>query len=563
MEPASFAVGIASLASLFSVCVDGYSAVRTAKSLGKDAVTLLCQLEVEEARFITWGRSVGISAAHARPSADIPLEHVGTVVKVLAQMSQLMSDAKELRQKYGILVEEINENTRREPGVQIVSGLRMLRERLFLESKQQPKLAASLQQSTPILNKLRWVLTDKESFESFISTLKGFNDSLLSMQSAASNHTFRADFKMLCLESSKTNDILQLQAMQRVKYGEIALPAGHKALRLRLESEFVERFDHSTSATSVTSLPGADFAKFQISRENVYIESTDESRSFGLYQTKKVLLEWRIINANASSETNTQQTLRRLALVSKLLHVDTPRPPEFHALSCFGFLADSHPLRFAFVYAIPPSATNSNLFSLYQLLNDDSPTRFRPSQTSRITLACRLATSLLQLHATGWLHKAFRSHNVLMFGSIKSAAEISAIVQKCYLVGHGYARLASNAPSTEPVFDGSEPYYRHPDLSDQDKRPEFRKKYDIYALGVLLLEIAYWKPLEKLVRTKRTPDQAAKKLSEYVASGDLAHWMGNIFSEVTEWCLMHGAADDDDEVAFYEKVVRPLERCTI
>jgi hypothetical protein len=68
---------------------------------------------------------------------------------------------------------------------------------------------------------------------------------------------------------------------------------------------------------------------------------------------------------------------------------------------------------------------------------------------------------------------------------------------------------------------------------------------------VLLVEIAYWKPLEKVIRTKWAPDQVAKNLRESVTSGELAHWMGGIHSEAMEWCLLRPPDEEEDEVAFF------------
>ena len=46
--------------------------------------------------------------------------------------------------------------------------------------------------------------------------------------------------------------------------------------------------------------------------------------------------------------------------------------------------------------------------------------------------------------------------------------------------------------------------YRWPDIQGQDvTESRSRKTYDIYALGLVLLEIAYWQPLYKILDRKR------------------------------------------------------------
>jgi hypothetical protein len=384
------------------------------------------------------------------------------------------------------------------------------------------------------------------------------------MQSTLSRRKFQQDFQALCLESAKTNDLARLQVIEKTGYKPLALPASHKVLRLRLELEYTERFDVSIDVgAKATSWPVTDLSVLKIAREKVYIEHMDAPRSLGLYQSQNVVVEWRDLKDSPIYATSGGQVLHHLQLLSKLLHVDTPHPPEFRSLGCFGFLFEPQPPRFAFVFALPSTAaTAATVESLYDVLCDETSTRPRPSQTSRFKLARHLASSLLHLHATGWLHKGVRSRNILLFGSRSSAAEVSALIEEPFLVGHGYARLAGNAAGTEPVTDRSDPHYRHPDLRDENSRPEYRKQYDIYALGVLLIEIARWKPLHKLVSSRRSAEQGAEILREMVISGDLAHWMGCVYSDAVKWCL-ECQWREELEVEFFENVVKLLETCVV
>jgi hypothetical protein len=80
--------------------------------------------------------------------------------------------------------------------------------------------------------------------------------------------------------------------------------------------------------------------------------------------------------------------------------------------------------------------------SLYDVLSDDNSQRFRLLQTFRIILAKLLATSLLYLRSTGWLHNGIRSQNVLVLGSgdRRSPSAISKLIEEPHLVGHARAR---------------------------------------------------------------------------------------------------------------------------
>ncbi len=71
-----------------------------------------------------------------------------------------------------------------------------------------------------------------------------------------------------------------------------------------------------------------------------------------------------------------------------------------------------------------------------------------------------------------------------------------------YLTGFEYARPARIGEATKatPVSPAWE-IYRHPNIqgADAETRQYYRKTFDIYSLGVVLLEIALWKSIDEIV----------------------------------------------------------------
>jgi len=68
-----------------------------------------------------------------------------------------------------------------------------------------------------------------------------------------------------------------------------------------------------------------------------------------------------------------------------------------------------------------------------------------------------------------------------------------------YLVGFEYSRNASPTEISEKMPSSpEEAIYLHPETIN-DNRPPFRKKFDLYTLGLLLLEIGTWKPLKLML----------------------------------------------------------------
>lgn len=91
-----------------------------------------------------------------------------------------------------------------------------------------------------------------------------------------------------------------------------------------------------------------------------------------------------------------------------------------------------------------------------------------------------------------WLHKGLRSHNVLFFKP-HSIDEISFVEPS--FIGFGPSWLdrlleSSIGPGENEEFDLS----RHLDSTDPTTRLNlpYRRKYGIYSLWVMLLEIGYW-----------------------------------------------------------------------
>ncbi len=116
-----------------------------------------------------------------------------------------------------------------------------------------------------------------------------------------------------------------------------------------------------------------------------------------------------------------------------------------------------------------------------------------PSIRVRIAMAQELTVTLLYLHAVNWLHKALRSASVVFFSNSEGP-----VLSRPYVSGFEYARpdqygLTATAPPRG--FEWS--VYCHPDYLGRENKG-FRKSYDMYSLGIILLEIAHWKAASEL-----------------------------------------------------------------
>ena len=216
-------------------------------------------------------------------------------------------------------------------------------------------------------------------------------------------------------------------------------------------------------------------------------------KSIRINLNSQVLLEWKTVENSVEDKL-----IRRIQNLVYLMSNTTDR--SFHSLRCLGYLrheSETAHVTYAYVYEVanlnegegtPIRPAVRPLLSVF----DDVKA---PSLTFRVRLALELAETLLQLHTSGWLHKGIRSDNVLFFdrGDLNWNNGTSL---GPYVAGYEYARadnpleMTEDAP-LEPVSD----LYRHPQAQGT-ARPSFKKAFDLYGLGCVLLEIALWKIYE-------------------------------------------------------------------
>lgn len=161
---------------------------------------------------------------------------------------------------------------------------------------------------------------------------------------------------------------------------------------------------------------------------------------------------------------------------------------------------DEDSSRFGVVFkSLSPSAGTDDHFStpitLLQLLSDG--TANKPSLTIRVRIAHMVANSIWYLHATNWLHKGLRSENIVF----ERGSDVRN--EKPFLCGFDYSRPANIGEETErPLETLLHDMYRHPKVQfdvPREGRSGFNKLHDIYSLGVVLYEIAIWKPIVKVI----------------------------------------------------------------
>jgi len=222
-----------------------------------------------------------------------------------------------------------------------------------------------------------------------------------------------------------------------------------------------------------------------------------------------VWVEWRVLgDIPAHSPRDREAGVRTVAL-AEMLHL--AKPASLHAPECVGYFDDretSGADRYGWLFRMPQGSDyETRVVSLHELLGDP---RFRPSLSQRVGMAARLCATLLNLHAVNWLHKGVFSDNVVFHfngeDGGRSPVGLSYDPERLTLSGFEFSRpdgTETTARDVDVVWD----LYRWPGI--QRQRPTERnskKTYDLYSLGLVLLEIAHW---EKLYKVMGFRDKAA------------------------------------------------------
>ena len=612
----------------------GYQLLAEAKDMPKEFQYLRVRLKTEQHRLLDWARVANLSEQDASLSTNFRL-HRHLLLEVLDQTEALLLSFGKFNDRYRQLVtdssttnadingsevfpEYSSEHPSSPPSLQKFGTLSAFQDR-FPHSKDtvKQKCLDWIEKSRKYPKRLRWATFDHESFEKLLAKLASLNDFLKglmdsSQQVRLAEEQQQTNMQILQL-NNKVDDLLQIvravtipltlgggslsgalgQLQAPMRFPELLdTPRADEASPPDLTLASLARFKALSTAID-TDVPNTDiFNNFDISRTHSEISdpkldarliSAVESsghypyagRCEARYQGENVWIEWKDYEPIGSSDQPAPYIQKRVAKLAALLH-DNKKPEEFRAPECLGYFDDPEEdhYRFGFVFQKPPgSAPETPPVSLLRLLEKD-----QPSLTDRVNLASAIAHSIHYLHSTNWLHKGLRSHNIIFFPNPSATVDFS----KPYLCGFDYARPAASDEVTErPPENPEYDVYRH-QLAQGDAPREgtggFRKTFDIYSLGVILVEIALWQPIptvlgiepmDKYTGPNVTKNVQARLLNEKQHLDRVRSAVGDVFAEATRACLrgefgidVRNEANDwvswQLQVAFNTMVVRRL-----
>lgn len=387
--------------------------------------------------------------------------------------------------------------------------------------------------------RLVWATVDKEKLEKLVDKLTELNTFLSSLMDgsqikrlqeayAAGNRELlqlQNDVKSLqslvrALSTSKTEGT-EMQLSNALSYQNIGLKSTFlreknyqekekqdlkRLAELKIQSTRIEQMSAYNVADASA---GAPDLKLSYSSMTAIKQGGKQDESDGregmIWRGSNVWIEW---IPSSSSELLGPQNVdahleERLAMLAALLR--DKKPPSFRAPPCLGYVTreDSEgDAEFGFVFKKPDEFGDSFArLDVKRLLKS----RPKPSLSARVALAALVADCLSSFHSVNWLHKGLRSQNILLFQSQKGSPDFG----KPYVSGFDLSRPMQHGQMTvKPQFDPAFDIYRHPNAQSSQTDGSYMKSYDIYSLGIILIEIAHWKPIgeilgiEDLTRTK-------------------------------------------------------------
>ncbi|KAI9700872.1 MAG: hypothetical protein M1836_002242 [Candelina mexicana] len=599
MDPFSVAglgLGISSLiVQVFGGCVKGYELISNIQDMPENCQYLRVRLEIEQHRLLNWSQIAGLldgdgeklnsSLKLNRPLLLGILTEIKTTLENFGKLNGKYEDLRPMEEIYNgqndseanlsklSLADSTSSKDTKEVVISRKSHNRFSSENLHALKK---KAYDVVDAAPKVPRRLRWVTLDKDKFEALLkrlTELNGFMEGLMddNMQAALQEAQHQTHLEILQL-NTKVEDLLQLVAamtipvgaqQQAIVHGVPMSPTSVIMARQEEKQSLASLAKFKAYHTSIETEPSAEKSAMdstELSQKDFEILTTDnisDQRAEAIYKdpnggSQHVWIEWLDYELTYNPKPGPKPIIiDRVKQLAALLG-SADKPKEFCAPHCLGYFDDSDAsnpdegnTRFGFVFSkpsnVPQSTTPTSLLSLFSC----SP---KPSLTKRIALARSVANSILYLHSVNWLHKGLRSHNIVFFvpSSPSSNPAINNISPSyTYLSGFDYARPARSEEMTEKPPENAEyDVYRHPSTHGDSPRTNYKKTFDIYSLGIVLLEIAYWQPIDKILsipdlRTARPPvlHRIREQLLEEGYLSEVGGRMGDMYEEVVRACL--------------------------
>jgi hypothetical protein len=568
---------------LVQTCIHGYRILLDSKNIAKDASSLHAHLRLQEGRLILFAQNWGLEISHADGDVSVAVRQAsqGLVGKMELELAQALSKVvKEAVDRIAVVLTDSSKLISRY-GLAPEDDQHVSKMSAVLKSWHRTKLGSPLK-------RLRWTVVDKAAFSQLVKDLTSFNDDLEKFIPSKQRADLGLGLQIQFAHVDSLDELDQLRAASE-KYQDLQQILDLRTFRIKLEDRKVSPANALQKDMSQVTLPDLDSPTENQQR---CLAMFRKEVVFG-FQNVEVVIEWKAYDDLQDPKRKEAIIERVSALASLLNRVGNTK--NLNTLKCLGYFTNEKFSRFGYILALPDetksSIANSSTTAgtcgppkspstLYSFIGQDRPSSSVPDLGSRMALALNLARTLLQLHAAGWLHKGLRSDNILFFDSAPKNSSDAPDISNPYLTGFEYSRPDTEMAITEALttYSKSQDCYRHPDTlstvgAANPITSRFRREFDVYSLGCVLLEIGLWRKLEAFWKEKynNDPNMFRDRLLQ-IWSKDLGRTCGKTYESIVRLCLGEGAQGCSTEVsksqmhdldAFYYNIICRLQSYSV
>lgn len=346
-------------------------------------------------------------------------------------------------------------------------------------------LFSSLRRSTKSpLRLISWSFRDKKRATVILSDF------------ADVNHRIHENIKLLCLASSI--GVNTQQHLQRLQSDPQSIGLGYAVdANLRLASEAAQENNEDLELSDDPWLvPLTNSRVIQGNFGLALCNGINVVQEFRHYSPLTSFSSFPPAPANPNDLRVDSRTRNLVNGLTRLLQ--QPREQVFLIPRCLGWKFIPSQCQITFVFDIP-ARRDPQALSLLSLLRNRN---MKPTLNDKLNLAFGLSRSIAQLQLVRWVHESFRSENILFFPVMDSshppsAAEDRIHYNEPWIFGFEFSRPEDFFSSGMTDICLERDVYRHPDRQGQPET-RFNKLHDIYALGVVLLEIGLWESWDQL-----------------------------------------------------------------
>lgn len=425
-----------------------------------------------------------------------------------------------------------------------------------------------------LLQKCRWSLNGKGHVDNLLKDLRKYNDDLVRLCTWKGQAQINRGLPTFALP--QCNNFLDLQFMAdsaKDAARDTSSPLADGRQRMAEMARFKAKM------VTPAQISKRFQAHWRLLDKRDYVIKGPGPRALAISQRDQqvVFVEWQSYVGNTGRPDKLAE--EQIQKLGDFLSVPD-RPHDFRILDCIGLFKDEQNSRYGVVYHLPrymqdlPRRTRPE--DLGHVCKPSSLTSLLDKYDGildlgvRFDLAKKLMYSIDVLHTCGWLHKNFRSSNIFFFparsADIKSFDSRLKDIGHPYIMGYGLSRpddvpkpnqhdkiavpaysrgiegkRVKSVSRRHEVDDGNDQkpgihIYQHPDKVAKPAR-RFRHSYDIYSVGLVLLEVGLWQSLKGYEDREWADAYAFRDFVLKRLVPDLWGQCGSIYGGVVKDCL--------------------------